>query len=87
MLQTLQLTLKWPTSLDSLIDFSLWTLKRRSISHNWGFQTIKLLRESGLQFDFPDHTRTPDISKTGHKSHFRQIGPFFRGSKNRFLAK
>ncbi|EXX56591.1 hypothetical protein RirG_214770 [Rhizophagus irregularis DAOM 197198w] len=29
--------------------------------------------------------RTPDISKTGHKSHFRQIGPFFRGSKNRFL--
>ncbi|PKY24949.1 hypothetical protein RhiirB3_439698 [Rhizophagus irregularis] len=34
----------------------------------------------------PDlYTRTPDISKTGHKSHFRQIGPFFRGSKNRFL--
>ncbi|PKB94639.1 hypothetical protein RhiirA5_438336 [Rhizophagus irregularis] len=30
-------------------------------------------------------TRTPDISKIGHKSHFRQIGPFFRGSKNRFL--
>ncbi|CAB4484929.1 unnamed protein product [Rhizophagus irregularis] len=38
MLQTLQLTLKCPTSLDSLIDFSLWTLKRRSINHNWGFK-------------------------------------------------
>ncbi|PKK57226.1 hypothetical protein RhiirC2_798443 [Rhizophagus irregularis] len=56
MLRTLQLTLKWPTSLDSLIDFSLWISKCRSISHNWLFQAIKLLRESGLQFDFPDHT-------------------------------
>ncbi|PKY31710.1 hypothetical protein RhiirB3_449451 [Rhizophagus irregularis] len=56
MLRTLQLTLKWPTFLDSLIDFSLWTSKRRSISHNWLFQAIKLLHKSGLQFDFPDHT-------------------------------
>ncbi|CAB4400840.1 unnamed protein product [Rhizophagus irregularis] len=56
MFRTLQLTLKWPTSLDSLIDFSLWTSKHRSISHNWLFQAIKLLRESGFQFDFPDHT-------------------------------
>lgn len=55
MLQTLQLTLKWPSSLDSLVDFSLWTSKRRSISHNWLFQAIRLLWESGLQFDFPDH--------------------------------
>ncbi|PKC01376.1 hypothetical protein RhiirA5_426816 [Rhizophagus irregularis] len=40
---------------DSLY-FSLWTSKRRSISHNWLFQAIKLLHKSGLQFDFPDHT-------------------------------
>ncbi|PKK69727.1 hypothetical protein RhiirC2_780632 [Rhizophagus irregularis] len=40
---------------DSLY-FSLWTSKCRSISHNWLFQAIKLLRESELQFDFPDHT-------------------------------
>ncbi|CAB4385215.1 unnamed protein product [Rhizophagus irregularis] len=56
MLRTLQLTLKWPTSLDSLIDFSLWTSKHHSISYNWLFKAIKLLCESGLQFDFPDHT-------------------------------
>ncbi|PKC16396.1 hypothetical protein RhiirA5_407104 [Rhizophagus irregularis] len=56
MLRTLQLTLKWPSSIDLIVDFSLWTSKRRSVSHNWLFQAIKLLRESGLQFDFPDHT-------------------------------
>jgi hypothetical protein len=54
MLRTLQLSLKWPSSLDSLTDFSLWTSKRRSINFNWIFHSIKLLRSSGLQFDFPD---------------------------------
>ncbi|PKY54936.1 hypothetical protein RhiirA4_474044 [Rhizophagus irregularis] len=55
-LRTLQGSLKWPSSLDSINDFSLWTSKRRSISHNWLFQTIKLIRSIGLQFDFPDNT-------------------------------
>ncbi|CAB4407298.1 unnamed protein product [Rhizophagus irregularis] len=55
-LRTLQCTLKWPSLLDSMVDFSLWTSKRRSTSHNWLFQTIKLIRSIGLQFDFPDNT-------------------------------
>ncbi|PKY57526.1 hypothetical protein RhiirA4_478656, partial [Rhizophagus irregularis] len=55
-LRTLQGTLKWPSSLDSINDFSLWTSKRRSVSHNWLFQTIKLIKNIGLQFDFPDNT-------------------------------
>ncbi|CAB4421416.1 unnamed protein product [Rhizophagus irregularis] len=55
-LRTLQGTLKWPSSLDSINDFSLWTSKRRSTSHNWLFQTIKLIRSIGLQFDFPTNT-------------------------------
>ncbi|PKY59459.1 hypothetical protein RhiirA4_482228 [Rhizophagus irregularis] len=55
-LRTLQGTLKWPSSLDSINDFSLWTSKRRSTSHNWLFQTIILIRSIGLQFDFPDNT-------------------------------
>ncbi|CAB4419464.1 unnamed protein product [Rhizophagus irregularis] len=56
MLRTLQGTLKWPSSLDLINDFSLWTSKRRSISHNWLFQAIKLIKSTGLQFDFPDNT-------------------------------
>ncbi|UZO12749.1 uncharacterized protein OCT59_004266 [Rhizophagus irregularis] len=56
MLRTLQLILKWPCSLDFLIDFSPWTSKYHFISHNWLFQAIKLLCESGLQFDFPNNT-------------------------------
>ncbi|PKY56866.1 hypothetical protein RhiirA4_477468, partial [Rhizophagus irregularis] len=56
-LRTLQGTLnKWPSSLDSINDFSLWISKRRSTSHNWLFQTIILIRSIGLQFDFPDNT-------------------------------
>ncbi|CAB4437131.1 unnamed protein product [Rhizophagus irregularis] len=55
-LRTLQGTLKWPSSLDSIDDFSIWTFKRRSISHNWLLQTIKLIKRIGLQFDFPDNT-------------------------------
>ncbi|CAB4417328.1 unnamed protein product [Rhizophagus irregularis] len=55
MLRTLQLTLKWPSSLDSLVDFSPWTSRRHSVNFNWLFQSFKLLRGSGLQFDFPDH--------------------------------
>jgi hypothetical protein len=55
-LRTLQYALKWPSSLESIDDFSIWTSKRRSISHNWLFQTIKLIKDIGLQFDFPDNT-------------------------------
>ncbi|CAB4440208.1 unnamed protein product [Rhizophagus irregularis] len=55
-LRTLQGTLKWPSSLDSINDFSLWTSKRRSTSHNWLFQTIILIKSIGLQLDFPDNT-------------------------------
>ncbi|PKY59953.1 hypothetical protein RhiirA4_483126 [Rhizophagus irregularis] len=45
-LRNLQGTLKWSSSLDSIDDFSLWTSKRRSISHNWLFQTIKLIKKN-----------------------------------------
>jgi hypothetical protein len=37
------------------------------------------------QYHYQYHHRTPEISKTGHKSHFWQISLFFKGLKNRFL--
>ncbi|CAB4386097.1 unnamed protein product [Rhizophagus irregularis] len=50
---TLQRALKWPFSLDIILDFSKWNSSRRSIYHNWIFQTLHILHESGLTIKLP----------------------------------
>ncbi|PKY57186.1 hypothetical protein RhiirA4_478085 [Rhizophagus irregularis] len=46
--RTLQVALKWPSPLDNILDFSRWNSSQRSIHHNWIFQTLRILSESGL---------------------------------------
>ncbi|CAB4431672.1 unnamed protein product [Rhizophagus irregularis] len=50
---TLQVALKWPSSLDKILDFSRWNSSRRSIHHNWIFQALRILSESGLNVKLP----------------------------------
>ncbi|PKY57188.1 hypothetical protein RhiirA4_478087 [Rhizophagus irregularis] len=52
--RTLQQVLKWPSSLDQISDFSKWNSSRRSIHHNWIFQTLRILSESGLKLTLPN---------------------------------
>ncbi|CAB4431599.1 unnamed protein product [Rhizophagus irregularis] len=51
--RTLQVALKWPSSLDNISEFSQWNSSRRSIHHNWIFQTLRILSESGLNVKLP----------------------------------
>ncbi|CAB4405832.1 unnamed protein product [Rhizophagus irregularis] len=51
--RTLQVTLKWPSSLNNISEFSQWNSSRRSIHHNWIFQALRILSESGLNVKFP----------------------------------
>ncbi|CAB4407464.1 unnamed protein product [Rhizophagus irregularis] len=50
---TLQQALKWPLSLDKIFEFSKWNSSQRSIHHNWIFQTLRILSESGLKLTLP----------------------------------
>ncbi|CAB4437106.1 unnamed protein product [Rhizophagus irregularis] len=52
--RTLQRVLKWPSSLDKISEFSKWNSSQRSIHHNWIFQTLRILSESGLELTFPN---------------------------------
>ncbi|CAB4426971.1 unnamed protein product [Rhizophagus irregularis] len=51
--RALQVALKWPSSLDKILDFSRWSSSRRSIHHNWIFQALRILFESGLNIKLP----------------------------------
>ncbi|CAB4422049.1 unnamed protein product [Rhizophagus irregularis] len=51
--RALQVALKWPSSLDQILDFSRWNSSRRSIHHNWIFQALRILSESGLNIKLP----------------------------------
>ncbi|CAB4409469.1 unnamed protein product [Rhizophagus irregularis] len=50
---TLQVSLKWPSSLNNILDFSQWNSSQRSIHHNWIFQALRVLSESGLTVKLP----------------------------------
>ncbi|PKY63132.1 hypothetical protein RhiirA4_491085, partial [Rhizophagus irregularis] len=52
--RALQVALKWPSSLDNIRDFSRWNSSRRSIHHNWIFQALRILSESGLNVKLPE---------------------------------